>query len=141
MNWVVIENTFVIIGASIPLIRPLFTRSRDHSLNAYSANTAYEMNSPSRGSTKGTHSALQHNLTGPQTSSEENILPIHDAPRQATDIESTNSFGSGHDTEKGIKKEITVEVKYDEDDGITPPASTWSTNLKAGLRYDPASKA
>ena len=128
MNWVVIENTFVIIGASIPLIRPLFTRSRDHSLTAYATNAAYEMNSQSQGGTKGTYSASHNKSTGLQTSSEENILPIHGGPGQETNIESTNSFGSGNDTEKGIKKEITVQVRYGEDDGITAPASTWRTN-------------
>ncbi|KFY01968.1 hypothetical protein V490_00698 [Pseudogymnoascus sp. VKM F-3557] len=98
MNWVVVENTFVIIGASIPLIRPLFTRSRDHSLTAYIANTPYEMNSRSQSGTNGTSSAPQHKGVGPQTSSEENILPFHGGPRQATNIESTNSLGSEHDT-------------------------------------------
>ncbi|KFY00619.1 hypothetical protein O988_03193 [Pseudogymnoascus sp. VKM F-3808] len=98
MNWVVVENTFVIIGASIPLIRPLFTRSRDHSLTAYIANTPYEMNSRSQSGTNGTSSAPQHKGVVPQTSSEENILPFHGGLRRATNIESTNSLGSEHDT-------------------------------------------
>lgn len=98
MNWVVVENTFVIIGASIPLIRPLFPRSRDHSLTAYIANTPYEMNSRGQSGTNRTCSAPQHKLVGLQTSSEENILPVQGGPRQATNIESTNSLGSGHDT-------------------------------------------
>ncbi|KFY21211.1 hypothetical protein V491_03075 [Pseudogymnoascus sp. VKM F-3775] len=98
MNWVVVENTFVIIGASIPLIRPLFTRSRDLSLTGYITNTPYEMNSRSQSGANGTSSAPQRKLVGLQTSSEENILPIHGGPGQATNIESTNSLGSEHDT-------------------------------------------
>lgn len=128
MNWVVIENTFVIIGASIPLIRPLFTRSKDRSLTAYTANAIYEMNSRSQSGTKGPFSVPEHKPAAFQSSSEENILPIHSGPGQASDIESNNSSGGGQDSGTGIKKEITVEVKYGEDDGTKTPASTWGTN-------------
>lgn len=104
MKWVVIENTFVIIGASTPLIRPLFTRSRsgDQSSSAYPANASYEMNPT-------------HKSTMFQTSSEENILPIHGGPLQATNIESSNSLGSEQETSgEGIQKKVSVQVKYEE---------------------------
>ena len=131
MNWVVIENTFVIIGASIPLLRPLFSKAKQQAMVAYGATTAYEMNSHSRsqGGTKGAFSGAQHKSIALQSSSEENILPIHGGPRLATKIESENHFGDvrdGHDAEKGIKKETTVQVKYGEVDGITSPGSKWS---------------
>jgi hypothetical protein len=102
MKWVVIENTFVIIGASIPLIRPLFTRSRDQSSSAYPANAGYEMNPT-------------HKSTAFQSSSEENILPIHGGPLQATNIESSNSLrGEQEAAAEGIQKKVVVQVKYEE---------------------------
>jgi hypothetical protein len=128
MNWVVVENTFVIIGASIPLIRPLFTRTGKHqSSTAYAANE-FGMNSRSQSGTKGTFSVPQHKSIALQSSSEENILPIHGGPLQATNIESGNTFDGGPDAGKGIKKQVTVQVKYGEEDGTTPPASTWGSS-------------
>jgi len=121
MNWVVIENTFVIIGASIPLIRPLFSKAKQHALHAYGANTAYEMNSRSQSGTNGTKkafSAPQHKSIALQSSSEENILPVHSGPRGATNIESNNHFDDGHNAEQNIKKEITPQVKDDKIDEI-----------------------
>lgn len=124
MNWVVIENTFVIIGASIPLVRPLFTRSKEHSLTAYGTNTAYEMNSRSQSNTKGAFSGPQHKSITLQSSSEENILPVLEGgPGLASNIESNDHFGAENDAEKGIKKEVTVQVRYGEDDEIKPPGS------------------
>ena len=115
MKWVVIENTFVIIGASIPLIRPLFTRSKKHSLIAYAANEAYGMNSRSQSGAKGTFSVPQHKSIALQSSSEENILPIHGGPLQATNIESSNSLrGEQEAAAEGIQKKVVVQVKYEE---------------------------
>lgn len=132
MNWVVIENTFVIIGASIPLLRPFFSKAKKQVMSAYAANTGFEMNSRSQRSqngVKGPFSAgAQHKSIALQSSSEENILqlvPVHGAPKLATNIESNNQFGHEHDAENGIKKETTIQVKYDESDGITPPGSKW----------------
>ena len=125
MNWVVIENTFVIIGASIPLLRPLFSKAKQQAMTVYGANTAFEMNSRSQSGTKGAFSVAQHKSIALQSSSEENILPIHGGPRLATNIESNSDFGDRHDAEKGIKKETTVQVKYVENDGITSLGSKW----------------
>jgi hypothetical protein len=126
MNWVVIENTFVIIGASIPLLRPLFSKTKKQIMSAYGANTTFEMSSRSQSGVKGPFSsAAQHKSIALQSSSEENILPVLGPPRQATNIESNSQFSDGSDIEKGIKKETTVQVKYDESDGKTP-RSKWS---------------
>jgi hypothetical protein len=133
MNWVVIENTFVIIGASIPLLRPFFSKAKKQAMSAYTASTGFEMNSRSQRSQKGVKgpfsTVAQHKSIALQSSSEENILqlvPVHGAPKLATNIQSNNQFGDEYDAEKGIKKETTVQVKYDEGDGITTPGSKWA---------------
>lgn len=126
MNWVVIENTFVIVAASIPLLRPLFSKAKQRAMTVYGGGTAFEMNSrsQSKSATKGAFSAAQHKSIALQSSSEENILPIHGGSRLATNIESNNNYGQ-HDAEKGIKAVTTVQVNYSEDE-ITPPGSKWT---------------
>jgi hypothetical protein len=128
MNWVVIENTFVVIGASIPLIRPLFSRTRKLSMSMYGGNTAYEMNSRSQGGAKsmGPFSAAQNKSIALQSSSsEENILHGPDGSK-ATTIISHNPFNNENDVEKGITKETTVHVKYtSENDAISNTEPKW----------------
>lgn len=125
MNWVVIENTFVIIAASIPLLRPLFNVAKQQAMTAYGANSAYEMNSRSHG-TKGFSSVAQNKSMQLHSSSEENILPVQGAGlRSVTDIAAKSNNRGSRDMEKGITKETTVQIRYDEDDGATPPGSKW----------------
>lgn len=127
MAWVVIENTFVIIAASIPLLRPLFNIAKQQAMTAYGGNTAYEMNSRSQG-TKNGFSSKSHNVKSIQlqSSSEENILPLQGGLRSAPSVAAkTNNNRESRDVEKGIKKETTVQIRYDEDDGTTSPGSKW----------------
>jgi hypothetical protein len=126
MNWVVIENTFVIIAASIPLLRPLFNIAKQQAMTAYGGNTAYEMNSRSRSNgTKGFSSShVQNKSIQLHSSSEENILQVQGSLRSMTNVATKNNRES-RDVEKGIKKETTVQIRYDEDDGQTPPGSKW----------------
>ena len=127
MNWVVIENTFVIIAASVPLLRPLFNIAKQTAMTAYGGNTAYEMNSRSHG-TKGFSSANIPSKTKSMqlhSSSEENILPVQGGLRSMTDVAGKTNNRESRDVEKGIKKETTVQIRYDEDDGTTPPGSKW----------------
>lgn len=86
------------------------------------------MNSRSKSGTKGSFSVAQNKSVVLKSSSEENILPIHGGPLQAAHIESGNTPGGGPDAGKGIKKEVSVQVKYGEEDGITPPPSTWGNS-------------
>ena len=126
MNWVVIENTFVIVAASIPLLRPLFNIAKQNARTAYGHGTSYEMNSRSQG-TKGFSTNKSQNHTKSiqlQSSSEENILPVQGGFRNLTSVAAHNNREVG-DQEKGIKKETTVHVSYEEDDGNTPPESKW----------------
>jgi len=131
MNWVVIENTFVIMGASIPLLRPLVSRAKKQALTMYGANSVFEMGSRSQRSNNGTKGPFssthaQHKSIALQSSSEENILQLVPGNSTAitnTNIKSNNKFGNEMDTEKGIKTQTTVHVKYDESDEVTPPGT------------------
>jgi hypothetical protein len=124
MNWVVVENTFVIIAASTPLLRPMFNIAKQKAMTVYGANTAYEMNSRSNG-TKGFSSVHNQNKSIQlQSSSEENILPVQGGLTSMTNVATKNNRES-RDVEKGIKKETTVQIRYDEDDGTTPPSAKW----------------
>ena len=134
MNWVVIENTFVIIGASIPLMRPLFSRAKQQAMSAYGANTGYEMNSGSANGRKGPFSATQPKSIVLQSSSEENILPLHGlhggigGSKLATHIGTNNQYGNEDFAEMGIKKETSVQVRYDE--------NYWSPNKGKASRCE-----
>ena len=71
-------------------------------------------------------STTQHKSMALHSSSEENILPPHGAPKRgvATYVGYDGRAGEGVDMEKGIKKETTMHVKYDdEDDVVTSPGS------------------
>lgn len=120
MNWVVIENTFVIIGASIPLMRPLFSRAKQQAKTVYGANTGFEMHSGSANGRKGPFSSTQPKSIVLQSSSEENILPLHGlhggigGAKLATHIGTNNQYGNEDYAEMGIKKETSVQVRYDE---------------------------
>ncbi|RFU34906.1 hypothetical protein B7463_g1500, partial [Scytalidium lignicola] len=118
LDWVAIENTFVIIGASIPLLRPLFSKAKQQAMTAYGAHTAYEMNSRSQSGTKGPFSVASYKSIALQSSSEQNILPVYSVFRLTNNIESNNNFGDGHDIQKGIKKKTTTQIKYDEDERV-----------------------
>lgn len=116
MNWVVIENTFVIIASSIPLLRPLFKIAKDSALTAYGQSSAYELGSRG-GGTKNYTNAYANNTTkrvGLASSSEENILPIQKESRTNRILGSKPSDVS---LEGGvIKKEVTYQVRYDKND-------------------------
>jgi hypothetical protein len=120
MNWVVIENTFVIIGASIPLMRPLFSKAKQQAKTVYGASSGFEMHSGSANARKGPFSSTQPKSIVLQSSSEENILPLHGlhggigGAKLATHIGSNNQYGNEDYAERGIKKETSVQVRYDE---------------------------
>jgi hypothetical protein len=117
MDWVVVENTFVVIGASIPLMRPLFSRAKREAMSGYGANSGYEMNSRSGNSKKGPFSATRPKSIVLQSSSEENILPLHGGlggVKLATHIGTNNHYGNEDYAEMGIKKETSIQMKYAE---------------------------
>jgi len=123
MEWVVVENTLVIIAASVPLLRPIFNKTKSMVTGAYGPTSSYEMNSRSQG-TKGFSSKANIKSIQLQSSSEENIL-ADKGPRSVTNVTKGNNTRESRDVEKGIKKETTVQIRYDEDDGA-PPASKWN---------------
>jgi len=123
MEWVVVENTLVIIAASVPLLRPIFNKTKSMVTGAYGPTSSYEMNSRSQGA-KGFSSKANIKSIQLQSSSEENIL-ADKGPRSVTNVTKGNNTRESRDVEKGIKKETTVQIRYDEDDGA-PPASKWN---------------
>jgi hypothetical protein len=131
MNWVVIENTFVIIASSIPLLRPLFNIAKESAVNAYSQSSAYELGSRG-GGTKNFTNAYANNTTKSVelvSSSEENIPPIQKAGR-------TNSILGSKPRDRSleggvIKKEVTYQVRYDKSDNNAATEGDWDP--KSGI--------
>lgn len=109
MIWVVIENSFVIIAASIPLLRPLFSSRYSKSKNSntpsgYNAGSAsYELGSRNVVMSKEGNRARSRVKSMPLASdSEENILGFS--------VE--GGVGMGGEGE-GIRKEVSVQVRYE----------------------------
>ena len=134
-QWVIVENTLVMVAASVPLIRPLTSGVASRkAITHYGSNAAYELNSRQKGSQAfayGGNSATKSVVQA--SSSEENILPIQNG-----------SLGGGKererqlaaDVEQGvIKKQVHYEVTYDsETPGSAPQTSQWNIRSKGSAR-------
>jgi len=106
MIWVVIENSFVIVASSIPLLRPLFSSKYAKSKNSntgasYPVHSAsYELSSRGIGmSGQGAKARSRVKSLPLASDSEENIWNAHDSANRG-----------------GIMKEVRVQVNYDGDD-------------------------
>ena len=132
MNWVVVENTCVMVGASIPLMRPLFT-SKKQAMGAsmYGANGGFEMtggNSSSANGRKGPFSTTQSKSIVLQSSSEENILP-HDAisgVKLATHVRTNDDCENENYAEMGIKgfRSDTLRITESPNEGEASPSES-----------------
>jgi hypothetical protein len=124
-QWVIVENTLVMVASSVPLLRPLFSAAKKTALTHYGSNAAYELGSRQQGSQAfayGNNTAKSAVLA---SSSEENILPIHGNKVEGIVRE--------RDIEQGvIKKEIQYQVKYETDGGseTTLQTSQWDIHSK-----------
>ena len=143
-QWVIVENTLVMIAASVPLLRPLFNIAVSTVKTGYgsNSNTHFELsskqNNGSRAFAYGQNSHTTKSMAG-ASSSEENILPIQKGV-PLTVKERVLHFGKGEnvDVEKGvIKKEVQYQVQYETDTsaegaGTSPKSTEWNQNKKGG---------
>jgi hypothetical protein len=135
MNWVVIENTFVIIASSIPLLRPLFNIAKDTAMTHYGQSSSYELGSRGAGGTK-VFANVTNKSVNLASSSEENILPIQKG-NGTVRTQSTHVHRPGDSQLEGgiIKKEVTYQVRYDKDDGSTDSTTAGNWDSKKGRHW------
>ncbi|CZR65028.1 related to integral membrane protein PTH11 [Phialocephala subalpina] len=137
MNWVVIENTFVMIGSSIPLMRPLFKKAKDSAMSHYGQSSSYELGSRAQSSKAKAYARSQTKSIPLASSSEENILPIHNTGKRAsTAIKGGEEGGTTAKYNiEGIQKEVKVEIRYERDDESESEAKTPANSPWASRRF------
>lgn len=117
-TWVVVECTLVSIAASVPLIRPLFmkTKNRDNT----NARMTYEMKNRYASNGKASRLRSIDPEVGPDNSSEENILPV----------EGVKVDGKRND----IVLETSYNVRYDQKDTVSTKDVGAKSNVWTGSR-------
>jgi hypothetical protein len=114
------------VASSVPLLRPLFSAAKSTATSHYGSNTAYELDSRQKDSQAFVSSSKTPKSTGMESSSEENILPIQEAPQSMKGRDSHFE----PDVEQGvIKKEVRYQIKYETDTGSAgsaPQISQWN---------------
>ncbi|KAF8849911.1 hypothetical protein BDZ45DRAFT_603606 [Acephala macrosclerotiorum] len=140
MNWVVVENSFVMIAASIPLMRPLFKKAKDSAMTRYGQGSSYELGSRSQGTKASAYARSQTKSVPLASSSEENILPIQNTgTRGSVAVKGDEERGTivKYDGGEGIQKEVKVEIRYERDDesesGTKAPAISAWTSRRYGV--------
>lgn len=129
-QWVIVENTLVMIASSVPLLRPLFSAAKKATLThiGSSSANAYELGSRGKGSQAFAYGNNSNKSAALASSSEENILPIYGNKGDVAVRE--------RDVEQGvIKKEVQYQIKYETDSGspeTTPQTSQWDIHSKGG---------
>lgn len=114
-QWVIVENTLVMVASSVPLLRPLFNVAVKTARTHYGSNTQFELSSGQKNSRAFAYGNNTAKSLAGASSSEENILPIQKggggAPLSLP--ERVKHFG-GADVEQGvIKKEVQYHVEYE----------------------------
>lgn len=140
MDWVVIENAFVMIASSIPLMRPLFKKAKASAMTHYGQSSSYELGSRAQGTGALAYARSQTKSVPLASSSEENILPIQNTGKRgsaAINGDEERGKTAKYDGGEGIQKEVKVEIRYERDDesesGTKTPASSPWTSRRYGV--------